>query len=321
MHAQSLVSQAAPPHCIFVAREAPDVARTLLRPFRDPRTAVRKGAPSSTRADLYSYFLSGSWTRVFGFSAVGFLLSNVFFAALYLLEPGAIGGVADVRFADAFYFSVQTMATIGYGVLHPNPTSVFGNWIVTAESLVSVVGVAVMTGLIVAKASRTSAGVLFSRVATVAPRNGVPTLMFRLANARGNEIVDARVQVVVLKDELSPEGQHLRRLHDLALERSSSPLFALGWTVMHTIDEKSPLYGVDFSAPSANVGFILVTMTGHDGTFGQTTYARHSYAPEDIRLGERFVDVMSQLEDGRMMIDLTKFHDTVPAQVPPSRAS
>jgi inward rectifier potassium channel len=281
------------------------------RPDRDASSAVRKGAPSSTRSDLYSYFLSGSWTRVFVASSILFVLANVFFAALYLLEPGAIGGVARATFADAFYFSVQTMATIGYGVLHPNPVSTLGNLIVSAESLISIVGVAVMTGLIVAKASRTSAGVLFSQVITVAPRNGVPTLMIRLANARGNEIVDARIQVVVLKDEVSPEGHHMRRLHDLQLERSNTPLFALGWTVMHVIDEKSPLREVDFTRPGDKMGLIMVTMTGHDGTFGQTTYARYSYQPEDIRHGERFVDVMSQLEDGRMMIDLTKFHATV----------
>jgi len=112
-------------------------------------------------------------------------------------------------------------------------------------------------------------------------------------------------------DEISPEGHHLRKLHDLKLVRARSPLFRLTWTVMHEIDEHSPLHGTDWDAPANTVFAFIVTLTGHDSTYGQTTYARHNYSCDDLQVDHRFVDIISELPDGRMMVDYTKFHDTV----------
>ena len=281
---------------------------TRKRPRRvDVSEAVRKGAPTELRRDLYFFFMEGSWQRVLVTFAFLFAMVNVLFAALYLLSPGSVAGVET--FPDAFAFSVQTLATIGYGALAP--TTGYANVIVTLEAAAGILFVALSTGLMFAKASRPQSSVLFSKPMVVTTRHGVPTLMFRVANARGNEVVDASLTVSVLVDEMSPEGHHLRRLHDVELMRSRSPMFVLSWVVMHEIDDTSPLRDVDWERPEDHLSVLTITMLGHDGTYGQTTYARHIYYPEDIRYGHRFIDVLSQLDDGRLMIDLTQFHDTV----------
>jgi inward rectifier potassium channel len=274
---------------------------------RDITEAVIKGAPASLRRDLYFYFMEGSWTRVFVAFAFLFVLGNVFFAALYALEPGAVTGGSS--FADAFFFSVQTMGTIGYGVL--SPATPLANAIVTAQSALSLIGLAIVTGLVFAKASRPRASVLFSNVLVTTTLRGKRILMLRVGNARGNEVVDASLSLTVLKDEISPEGHHLRRLHDLKLVRPRTPMFTLTWTVMHEIDDDSPLSGADLDDPEQNLMFVA-TLMGHDGTYNQTIYARRMYYAESIRGDHHFVDVLHQLADGRMMVDYDKFHHTLP---------
>lgn len=279
-----------------------------VRLRRDMSQTVRKGAPSELRGDLYFYFMSGGWTRVFVSLGFAFLAVNVFFAALYTFEVDAIGNGRQRSFADAFFLSVQTMSTIGYGSLYPK--SDYANAVASIQAAFSMIGVAIVTGFIFAKASRPRASVLFSKPVTITKLHGKPTLMLRVGNARGNDLVDASMELVVLKDELSPEGEHLRRLHSVELQRSRSPMFVLSWTAMHVIDDDSPFAGVDWNEPERYLISIVVTLLGHDGTYGQTTYARHTYLPQDIRVGHRFVDVLEELEDGRMMIDYSKFHDT-----------
>jgi low temperature requirement protein LtrA len=290
------------------AREVTRSGRPLPpRPRRDLSESIHKGAPSELRSDLYSFFMSGGWVRVFATLGVLFLLTNVFFAALYTLEDGAIGNGRPHHFADAFFFSVQTMSTIGYGSLFPN--SQYGQLVATLEAAVSMIGVAIVTGFVFAKVSRARAGVLFSKPIIVTLMDGKPTLQMRVGNARGQEIVDASVDMFCMRDEVTQEGAHLRRLRDLKLARSRSPLFRLTWTIIHMVDESSPLHDVDWGQPGELM--IGVTLIGHDGVYGQTTYARHFYAAEDIRVGHQFVDIVDQLDDGRLMIDYTAFHDTV----------
>ena len=270
--------------------------------------AVRKGAPSELRRDFYFFFMEGPWSRLVVTLMFIYLTINATFAGLYLLEPGAIGGAHARSFADAFYFSVQTFSTIGYGVL--TPATPYGNLVVTAEAAVGLLSAAFATGLMFAKAARPHSSTLFSNVFLVSPRNGIPTVTFRVGNARGNDVVDATITVTILKTEITREGDRLRRMHELPLLRNRSPIFTMTWVVMHEIDERSPLAGVDWSDPKDLLG-LVVTLVGHDGTYGQTTYARHVYYPENARVGHRFVDVMSQLPDGRMAIDYSLFHETV----------
>ncbi len=284
-------------------REKGEAVSTLRR---DIRETVRRGAPADLRRDLYFFFMQGTWTRLMFVLTFMYLVLNVVFAALFLLEPGSIK--VGQTFSEAFFFSVQTMSTIGYGVL--SPATDYGNMLVTAEAAVGVFGAALATGLMFAKASRPQSSVLFSEPMIISDRDGKPTLMFRAGNARGNEVVEATISVNALVDEISPEGHHIRRIMDMKVVRDRSPIFSLSWTVMHVIDEDSPLFGVDLHSPNCPVLSIIVTMIGHDSTYGQQTFARHMYRPEDTRINHRFVDVISQLEDGRLMIDFTHFHKT-----------
>ncbi len=215
-------------------------------PLQDVSKAIRKGTPSELRRDLYFYFIEGSWARVFVSVGLVFLVANVFFAGLYTLEPESIAS-AKGNFGDAFFFSVQTMSTIGYGAL--SPQTPYGNTIVTLEAGFSIIGVAVVTGLIFAKVSRPRAAVIFSKPLLLTTLNGQRTLMFRAGNARGNEVVDAHMSFSVMLEEISKEGHHMRRLHELELTRKHSPMFVLSWLVMHVVDENSPLYGLNTPPP------------------------------------------------------------------------
>jgi len=295
-------------------RDGDEEAEAQL-PRRDLADAVRIGAPAELRRDLYFFFIEGSWTRMLVTLSLVYLVINFVFAGLFLLEPASIGAADRSAFLDAFAFSVQTMSTIGYGAI--SPETPYGDLIVTIEAAVGLLGVALATGLMFAKASRPRSSVLFSRNVVITAMGGVPTLLFRCGNARGNEVVEAQISVSVIRDEISSEGHHLRRVVDLPLVRNRSPMFTLSWVVMHPLDDNSPLADVDWDHPEDAIVLIVVTMLGHDATYGTTTHARHIYYPEHVRPKHRFVDVISQLDDGRLMIDYTKFHDIEPDGVAP----
>jgi inward rectifier potassium channel len=206
---------------------------------------------------------------------------------------------------------VQTMATIGYGKM--SPQSNWANLIVCAEAFASLTGVSVITGLVFAKFSRPTARVLFSRVMTVHPRDGVPCLTLRLANERGNHIVEAQLRVVLTCDERTAEGEAIRRVYDLPLVRSQNSVFALTWLVVHPITPASPLYGATLESLAASNAEFAVSMVGIDGTMSQTVHARHAYHWRDVRWDERFVDIFRIEPDGRRAIDYTLFHDVMPS--------
>lgn len=290
------------------AAEAPDRAE---RP-PDISTAVRRGAPTELRRDAYFFLLEGSWTRFLLSLTFVYLMLNVLFAGLYLLEPASIGAESGTAFATAFAFSVQTMSTIGYGAIHP--LTPYGDLIVTIEAAVGMLAVAFATGLMFAKASRPRSSVLFSRNLVLTQVNGQRTLMFRVGNARGNEVVEANINVTALIDEVAPEGHSLRRLIDLDLVRSRTPVFTLSWSVMHTVDETSPFADIHTREDLARIRAIIVTMMGHDATYGEMTHSRHIYYPPlDLALDHRFVDVISQLPDGRLLVDYRDFHRILPS--------
>ncbi len=280
------------------------------RPRRDVSEAYRRGTPNELRRDFYFFFMEGSWARLILAFIFVYLFINVAFASLYMLEPDSVANISSESFSDAFFFSVQTISTIGYGAM--SPISSYGHMLVTIEAIIGVILIALMTGMVFAKASRPHSSVLFSKRLVVTKKDGQHMLMLRLGNGRGNDVVDAAITVSVLVDTVSPEGHKMRRFESLTLVRSSSPLFTLTWTVMHVIDETSPLWQVDWNSPECNIFNIIAIMTGHDSTYAQTTHARNVYYPENIRHGHRFVDIISNLPDGRLMVDYTKFHKTVP---------
>jgi|SRR4028118_10525 inward rectifier potassium channel len=271
---------------------------------------VRKGIPHSKWRDPYHLLLTLNWSWFIGLTAASYIVANALFALLYLAGGDCIQNARPGYFSDAFFFSVQTMASIGYGAMYPKTD--YANVLVTIEALVGLMGLAMGTGLMFARFSRPTARVLFSGVAIIAPLNGVPTLMFRAANERRNQILEAQMGVSLLRNEVTAEGESMRRFYDLKLLRSQTRNFSLTWTVMHQIDESSPLYGETPESLAETETDIVITLTGLDETVSQTVHARHYYMTEEILWNMRFVDILSRKSDGRRMIDYTRFHDVTP---------
>jgi inward rectifier potassium channel len=190
--------------------------------------------------------------------------------------------------------------------------STYVNIVVSFEAFFGILYMATVTGVMFARFSRPYARVLFSKVAVIAPFDGVPTLMFRAANQRGNQIFDASVSVSLARQATTLEGVTMRRFEELKVQRSRSPLFALSWTIMHVIDEKSPLYGATIDQLYDMQFEILILLSGTDDTLADVIYARHSYTPDEILMDHRFVDVISVTADGRRQVNLHRFHDTEP---------
>lgn len=272
---------------------------------------IRKGISHSHWRDPYHLLLTIDWARFIGLTIVSYIAINTLFALLYLAQENSIKNARPGSFFDAFFFSVQTMATIGYGAMYPQTH--YANILVSIEALVGLIGVALGTGLAFARFSRPTAKVLFSRVAVITPYNGVPTLIFRVANERRNQIIEAQLGISLLRNEVTTEGEYMRRFYDLQLVRNQTRNFSLTWTVMHPIDQSSPLYGETPESLVETETDITITLIGFDETVAQTVHARHYYLAEEILWNMRFVDIFSRKRDGRRIIDYSRFHDVIPS--------
>jgi len=238
-----------------------------------------------------------------------YLLLNAVFASAYLAGGDCIANARAGSFSDAYNFSIQTMAGIGYGAM--TPKTPYANVLVAVESMVSLLGLAVATGIIFAKFARPTSKVLFSDVAVVSQRDGKPTLMFRASNQRSNFIVHPRVTMSLFTTEKTVEGETIRRIIDLQLVRDTTPFFALTWTVSHVIDESSPLYGSTIKDLEAHKSSVVISLMGHDSSYGQSVHAQQVYPTSQILYGRRFADVLSAGSNGEITVDLKRFHDTI----------
>jgi len=236
-----------------------------------------------------------------------YLCVNAFFASLYLLDPGGVANARPGNFSDAFFFSVQTLGGLGYGVM--SPRGLYANLVATGEVFLGLMNLGVATGLLFARISRPTARIMFSNRAVVAPLNGAPTLMFRAANRRRNLVIEAEVTVTLIHNVTTREGTVLRRFHELPVVRSRTPLFFLTWQVMHVIDEASPLCGETTESLNAKQAEILVVMKGLDEAFASTIHARASYKPDEIVWGGRLADIFTTDAAGERFIDFRRFHD------------
>jgi inward rectifier potassium channel len=234
------------------------------------------------------------------------------FATLYMLDPNGLENARPGVFLDHFFFSVQTMVTIGYGKMVPR--SIYANVLVTAEALLGLLSMAMATGLMFAKFSRPTARVMFSRVLIVAPRDGVPSLVLRMANERANQIVEATLRLVLLRDEVTKEGEQIRRIVDLKLHRPQSAVFALSWTAYHPITPDSPLHGMTEEEVRKSGIEILASFIGTDETFSQMVHARHTWFADEVVFGGRFADIFERQPDGRVVLDYKNFHSVQPLE-------
>ena len=285
----------------------PTPASAVTYPRMGTQRVSYIGLPRDGWRDAYHVLLTLPTWAFMIVMATAFLAINSIFAVFYMLDEQGITNARPGNFADAFFFSVQTLGTLGYGVM--SPKSVTANLIATLETFVGLFNLAIATGLLFARISRPTARIMFSRRSVVAPFDGVPTLMFRAANQRRNLVIEADVSVTLIHDVMTREGGLLRRFDELPVVRSRSPLFFLTWQVMHPITENSPLFGETTQTLIAKKAEILVVMKGLDETFVSTIHARTSYTPDEISWDSRLADIFSVDDNGRRAIDFRRFHE------------
>jgi inward rectifier potassium channel len=253
--------------------------------------------------------MTASWAMVFGSFATFFLLFNLAFAAIYSLQPGSIANLNPLGYWGRFFFSVETFATVGYGDMHPQ--SPFAHVVAAVEIFIGLMSLALLTGLMFARFSRPKARFLFARYAVIRTVDGRLTLMLRAANARQNIVMEATAHLRLLRDETTPEGFEIRRIHDLPLKRHQHPSFLFGWTLMHVIDESSPMAGQTEQSLTASGGYLLLSISGTDETTGQTLMARYNYVATALRWNHGFADILTST-DGIDYFDYTRFHEVEP---------
>lgn len=266
-------------------------------------------------SDPYHLVLKLSWPRFFFGLVLVFVLVNLLFGLAYWLLPGSVANARESNFLDYFFFSIETLATVGYGNM--SPASVMGHTVASIEILLGMVGVAITTGLVFVRFSKPTARILFSRHAIIRDFDGARFLMLRMANERYNRIVEASATLSFIRLEVNRQGESFVRIHDLPLVRQRTPVFALTWTLMHKIDESSPLFGIDEEQLTAAQCRILVSVTGHDETVAASVYAEKSYGATDVQFNGRFIDIFQLGEDGDRVIDMTRFHDIEEVQSRP----
>lgn len=272
----------------------------------------REGMPFFSRLHPYHLLLTISWRLFFVVVVSGYLLANLIFALAFLAcGPGAIGGQPPVAFGGhfgrAFFLSVETLGTIGYGNIYP--IGVAPNVIIMLESLTGLLMLALMTGLLFARFSRPTAALVFSKRAVVGPYRGRTGFMFRLTNARANQLLE--LEAKVLFSRMEGDSRHYDQLD---LERKRVVFFPLSWTIVHPIDEKSPMWGMTDKELAERDAEFLVLLSGIDETFSQLVHARTSYKPSEIVFGHRFVNIYKPVRaDGTVAIDVRRLGETEPA--------
>jgi inward rectifier potassium channel len=284
-------------------------ATKVRRHTIEGRTIASYGYESDLWQDFYHLCLTASWAKFFATAALTFTLLNVFFACLFLIQPNSISNLSPPNFWGAFFFSVETIATVGYGDMHPQ--TLYGHVLATIDIFIGLVFVAALTGLIFARFSKPKSRILFTDHLVLSDFNGQPTLMLRAANARQNQIANATAKMHVLIQEVTLEGKKIRRIYDLDLVRSDQPMFFLTWTIMHTITPSSPLYGLTADQMAAKDLIFLIRIVGFDEGIAQEIHMRQSYSHDQIVWGHQFVDVSNtDPQDRTIHIDYKKFHLT-----------
>jgi inward rectifier potassium channel len=274
---------------------------------------VKLNAKKADLRDTYHLVLTLSWP---GFAAVVFsiyLFINVVFATLYLLEPHAIAEMTPGSFFDAFFFSVETLATVGYG--HMYPETYYGHLITMLEIMVGLFGLAVITGLIFVRFSRPTARMHFSKVAVIAPFDGVPNLMIRVANLRHQAMVEPQFRMVLLRNIITAEGDDMRRFHPLKLEFDRLITFPAVLTIRHRIDEESPIFGMtpeDFRQLDVR---IIASIVGVDTVIVAPVQSFGDYNDDQIEWNRRFVEIYHQSKENEWTVDYGRIDET--EEMPP----
>jgi inward rectifier potassium channel len=279
------------------------------------RSLIAEGLQRSVWSDQHHYAMSVGWPAFFATLAVIFALLNLFFAGLYWIcfyfGDDPIANARPGSFLDYFFFSVETLATVGYGDMHPR--SLAGHVVATLATFAGVCTMAITAGLTFARFSQPRARLLFARSPVVASHEGARTLMVRFANERHNAITQASARLWLSRDESTLEGSSYRRFYPLGLLRDENPIFALSWTLLHVIDETSPLHGwtqEDFANSDAN---LIVIFSGHDESSKQALRGRRIYRTAEVLVDYQYEDLFRPGENGAAVVDFNRFHEVRPA--------
>ena len=318
------------------ASAGPAVRPAETRPGRSgPLPGRRAPAPVSIRAgnieflklnsaplewrDAYHWLLTLTWPRFLLFLLSSYLSLNACFALFYHFGGGH--DIAEMRpgsYADAFFFSVETLATVGYG--HMYPVTTYGHVVATAEILVGMFLMAVMTGLIFVRFSRPTAHVDFSRTMVVSNFDGVPALQIRVANQRNQPMVEAEFHLMLIRNQWVAEGEVARHFYELPLMIERIILFPAALTLRHLIDERSPLYGCTAESLAREEARFMASVVCVDTVVPAAVQSQRGYRWTDVRFGERFVEIYTE-EANRLVVDYGRLHDTEPVPIPLSAAS
>lgn len=275
----------------------------------------RKGLSFLRSQNTYHSLLTMSWVKFFIILSLSYFIVNAIFACGYVLcGSDAIEGIHPQNIADEFlqdfFFSVQTVSTIGYGTASPHGLA--ANILVTFEALAGLLGFALATGLLFARFSRPNARIVYSHHAVIAPYRGITAFEFRIANERSNELFEVHCTLTLSRVERDTQGNTMRKFYPLSLERNQVVFFPLHWVIVHPIDEQSPLYGETETSLKASDGEFLILLTAFDETFSQTVHSRSSYKYHEVRWGAKFADMFHSSDDEGVTIDLRRIHNIEP---------
>jgi inward rectifier potassium channel len=273
---------------------------------------VKLNAAKFNWRDIYHLILTLTWPRFAGSVLAVYFLINVLFAGLYLFGGKCIFGLPRGSFPEAFFFSVETLATVGYG--HMYPDTFYGHCVTTVEIVVGMFGMAMITGLIFIRFSRPTARILFSKCAVIAPFDGVPALMLRVANLRHIMMAEAEFRVMLFRNERIQEDEKARRFYTLKLQFDRLIAFPVAVTLRHVIDESSPLYAMTPEALEKSDTRLMASVVCIDTVIPAPVQSANDYSYEDILWNRRFVEIYTETPDGRLTVDYGRIHDTEGAE-------
>jgi inward rectifier potassium channel len=282
----------------------PRRSRITLRSRSGEINLEKLGVSRFDFKDPYHLALTLSWPGFFALLIVAYLAVNLFFAVLYYAVPGSVTNLPANSAPDAFFFSVETLSTVGYGFMVP--ATRYGHMVVTIELFVGMLFTATMTGLVFVRFSKPKAKIIFADTLVVAKHRGHPVLMLRIGNGRLNPLADAYARFTGLMVELGPDGSRSRRAFDLKLVRDDFPFFPLTWTVMHVLDESSPLHPLTRETAESLGLRLMLSINARDPSLGAQVYASQGYRSEDIAFGMRYADAVSWDGDDSSVADMGK---------------
>ena len=278
--------------------------------FRRPGYEIHvQGAPRPGLRDMYHALLRVPWWATICIIVFGYLGLNAIFAGIYDLT-GGIANAAPGSYLDDFFFSIQTMGTIGYGQMVP--VSRAANIVVSIESVTGLVVTALATGLVFARFSQTRARVMFSAKVAIGRLNGIPHVMVRVGNERRGQIVDTHFRLTLMRTTKSAEGVTIYRSQELPLVRSRAYALSRAWMILHEIGEESPLHGDNAESLQRDEGELIAEIAGIDETSLQSVHANHTWEAQAFAWNSRLADIITETPDGNVLLDMTRFDDVVP---------